>query len=318
MKRILEILSPILVPLEIPFNLLLDAIGLQPARWWYLLYDVVAIIAVILVVRWGFVKVLGFFKKDSLSDQADIDSLIKVHGDFSETVRDANTLRATTAFLKKNKSWDRLAQIYVSINNHKEAAKYFKKVGDHKMAADQLSKAGLTVKSGQLLMKAGDFETAGRYFMKADKHGAAAKAFLKAGNSASAGAAYGKAGKYKQAVELYREYFHAPREDAAAQAQAAMACYQLLSDERAQGKISEEDTTALLSPIARAFEQEKRCDLSADLYRRAAWPENCPKPRRATRKLANPRRRRGSAAAFTSGTAVGRKRGWPMPGRKSI
>ena len=73
-------------------------------------------------------------------------------------------------------------------------------------------------------------------------------------------------------MELYREYFHAPREDAAAQAQAAMACYQLLSDERAQGKISEEDTTALLSPIARAFEQEKRCDLSADLYRRAGEP----------------------------------------------
>lgn len=271
MQRILEILSPVLVLLEIPFNLLLDAIDLrdQAGRWWYWVYDVVAIIAVLLVLRWGFAKVLDFFRKDSLSDEADIDSLIKVHGNLSEAVQDTNTLRATAAFLKKNKKWDRLGLVYATIENHKEAAKYFKKGGDLKMAADQLSKAGLTVKAAQMLMKAGDFETAGRYFMKADKHGSAAKAFVKAGNPGSAGAAYGKAGKYKLAVGLYREYFQAPREDAAAQTQAAMACYQLLSDEGAQGKISEEDTKALLAPIAQAFEQEKRFDLSADLYRRA-------------------------------------------------
>ncbi len=259
------------MPLEVPFNLLLNAIDLQDEAtwWWYRLYDAVAIIAVLLIVRWGIVKVFGFFKKDSLSDEADIDSLIKVHGDLSEAVQNTKTLSSTVALFKKNKNWDRLALIYASIDNHKEAVKYFKKAGDHKMAADQLSKSGQTAKAGQMLMKAGDFETAGRFFMKADKYGAAAKAFLKAGNSASAGAAYGKAGKYKQAVERYREYFEAPRDDAAAQAQAAMACYQLLSDERAQGKIPEEDTKALLAPIARAFEQEKRFDLSADLFRRA-------------------------------------------------
>ncbi|MCH8204566.1 MAG: tetratricopeptide repeat protein, partial [Candidatus Hydrogenedentes bacterium] len=269
MDRISSIWSPIRETLEVPFNLLLNAINLQLGGLWYLIYDVLAVIAVILVVRWALVTGLGFFKKDSLSDQADIDALIKVHGDLETALQDSSTLRATTAFLKKNKQWDRLGLVYASLNNHKEAAKYFKKAGDLKMAADQLSKAGLTVKSAQMLMKAGEFDEAGRFFMKAEKYPAAAKAFTKAGNSASAGAAYGKAGKYKQAVELFREYFQAPREDAAGQARAAMACYQLLSDENAQGKIPEEDTKALLRPIARAFEQEKRFDLSADLYRRA-------------------------------------------------
>ena len=269
MDQLLSIWYPIRNVLEIPFNLLLNVIGLQPAGWWYLVYDVVAVAAVAVGVRWFIAKGLDFFKKDSLSDEADIDALIKVHGDLETALQDSSTLKATTALLKKNKRWDRLALAYASLNSHKEAAKYFKKAGDLKMAADQLSKAGLTVKSAQMLMKAGEFDMAGRFFMKADKHGAAAKAFMKAGNSASAGAAYGKAGKYKEAVGLFREYFQAPRDDGAAQAQAAAACYQLLSDEKARGKISEEDTKALLPPIAQAFEQEKRYDLSADLFRRA-------------------------------------------------
>ena len=315
MDRLLSILYPIRNVLEIPFTLLLNVIGLQAADWWYLVYDVVAVAAVAVGVRWLVAKGLDFFKKDSLSDEADIDALIKVHGDLETALQDSSTRKATTALLKKNKRWDRLALAYASLNSHKEAAKYFKKAGDLKMAADQLSKAGLTVKSAQMLMKAGEFDMAGRFFMKADKHGAAAKAFMKAGNSASAGAAYGKAGKYKEAVGLFREYFQAPRDDGAAQAQAAAACYQLLSDEKAQGKISEEDTKALLPP-------RRNCSGGRASWRGRPkctfWPGSFRKRGHATRKRAARRMPRVLAAVFTRRTGAGKKRGWPTPGRMNF
>ena len=130
MDRLLSIWYPIRNVLEIPFTLLLNVIGLQPADWWYLVYDVVAVAAVAVGVRWFIAKGLDFFKKDSLSDEADIDALIKVHGDLETALQDSSTLKATTALLKKNKRWDRLALAYASLNSHKEAAKYFKKAGD--------------------------------------------------------------------------------------------------------------------------------------------------------------------------------------------
>ena len=240
-----------------------------PPTWAYWFWYAAVIFLAVAVARWAILKVWGFFKSEDLAEQSDIDALLSNDGDVAAALTDSKTLHATTKFLKKNKQWDRLGETYSGLKNHKEAGKYFKKDGNLERAADEWALAGLLVKAAKTMMKAGDYTRAGQFFVKAEKFPAAAKAFQKDGSTAYAAAACGQAGDYKQAIALYQDYFQAPRDDATAQSKAAIACYQMICDDKAQGKIAEEDTKTLLPAIARAFELEQRYDLSGDLYKRA-------------------------------------------------
>lgn len=255
--------------LEIPFYFLLDILGLDPPGWWYLVYDIVAFAAVLVLLKWGFDKVREFFRKDDLAERADIDALIGKNQSLNEALQDANTLRATSSFLKKNKQWDQLGEVYASIGNHAESAKYYRKAKEHSKAAEQLAKAGKHAQAGKALAKAGDHDAAGRMFLEGGKALNAAKAFEKAGSPAAAAHAYGEAGKYTQAIDLYRDYFQSPRDDEKKQAEAAKQCYELLRNEDVQSKVPEEQQKELLPAIAHAFEQQGLNEHSAQLYKMA-------------------------------------------------
>ncbi len=269
MQSFREKIDFILGPLEVPFVWLQNATGVTLTGIWVWVYDVLAVIVIILFVRWLIVTLIHVFKKDTLADKADIDALIGKHASLEAAMQDPAVLRSTTAALKRSKQWGRLAEAYAAIKHHKKAAEYFAKGKEYVKAAEQLAKLDEHVAAGKMLQRAGDFENAGRFYDRGEKWVKAAKAYAKGGQSAKAAAAWGKAGKTPQAVALFKEYFEAPREEAAAQIAAAHAAYALLQDSKAKDKIKPDDRKALLPAIARAFDSEERHDLAAALHMEA-------------------------------------------------
>ncbi len=259
----------ILGPLEVPFVWLQNATGVSLGGMWVWAYDALAVIVIILFLRWLIVTLLHVFKKDTLADKADIDALIGKHASLEAAMQDPAVLRSTTAALKRSKQWGRLAQAYAAINLHKKAAEFYAKDKDYVKAAEHLAKVDEHVAGAKLLQKAGDFENAGRFFDRGEKYTQAAKAYTKGGQMAKAAAAWGKAGKTPQAIAMFKEYFAAPRDEAAAQIAAAHGAYALLEDSKAKEKIKPEDRKALLPAIARAFDTEQQHDLAAVLHMEA-------------------------------------------------
>ncbi len=253
--------------IEIPFNLFLDATGIAVPSWSWVVWDVFAVAIIILILRWLLIFVLDLFRREKLADKADIDALIGKHASFEQAMQDPTALRATTAHLKRTKQWGRLGEAYAAINHHKKAAQYFKKGKDHVRAADMMAKAEKLPEAAKSLMRAGDFENAGRFYFRAEKYAKAAKAYAKAGLPSKAAGAWGKAGKHAKAVDMFAEYFQAPRDDKKAQIEAAHACFDLLEDPKA--KIDPEKRRGLLGPVAQAFEAEQSFDKAGQLYREA-------------------------------------------------
>ncbi len=268
-EQVSGLLDTFLYYLEIPYVWLLNITGVTLADWWHWVYDVFAVIVIFFILRWAVVFVIDLFRKDRLADKADIDALIGKHASLAQAMQDPAVLRSTTAALKRSKQWGRLAEAYAAINLHKKAAEYFKKDKEFVKAAEQLAKADDHVPAAKMLLRAGDFENAGRFFYRGEKYPNAAKAYAKAGLPAKAADAWAKAGKTPQALALFKEYFQAPRDDAAAQIAAARAVHALLEDSKAKAKISTEDRKALLPAIARAFNTEQRYDLAAALHHEA-------------------------------------------------
>ncbi|MBX7257092.1 MAG: protein kinase [Candidatus Hydrogenedentes bacterium] len=205
-----------------------------------------------------------------LADAKDIRALSGQ--EFTQNIEAAQNLESTIKPLKKDRNWVRLAEVYASLNKHKEAAKYYKKAGQRLKSAESLAKAGYTAKAAQMLAKEGEFDTAARLFTEIGKHGDAAAALMRAGKPALAAASYVAGGKVVEAANAFMEYFNNPTDPVALQVAAAEECYRLLTSDVGKKRLKAEQRTALIPAVAGRFEQAQRYDAAAALYKEAGNP----------------------------------------------
>lgn len=226
---------------------------------------------VILQIAKRVMKILrgGGFRADSLVDSADVRALQNAAGgnEFQQTLMAARDIDATIAPLKKAKNYMRMAEVYASLNRHKEAAKWFRKAGDRKRCAMETAKAGNTLKAAKMLMKEGDFGNAANFFAEKGKFAEAAKAYERSGLIAKAAGVYAQAGNYGQSMEAYKNYFAHPKDTAETQLAAADECIKILDTEPGKSKVSPEQRKALAPFLAAQFEGAKRYDHAASLYK---------------------------------------------------
>lgn len=185
---------------------------------------------------------------------------------FVQSLEATKDLEGTIEPLKREKRYDRLGEIYSSLNKPKEAAKWYQKAGDKKRAAIELAKAGKTLKAARLLMRSGDPASAARLFQEKGRFLAAAKAYTKLGDLPSAAACFARAGKVASAVDMLQQYFAAGQGGVEDQVRAADQCYGLLSDAAIQKKIPEEARRKLAHAVGVRFESAQRFDLAARLF----------------------------------------------------
>jgi len=185
---------------------------------------------------------------------------------FAQTLEGAKNLRGTIEPLKKSKQYDRVAEVYASVNRHKDAAKWFTKAKLRKKAAEEWARSGKTVKAAKILIKEGDHATAARFFEEGGKHAAAADAYLKAGDLPGAAGAQANAGSHGEAVRLFTDYFAAAQDPAETQLKAAEGCYAMLQSDAGKTGVAAAQRAPLLAAVAARFEQAKRWDLAARLY----------------------------------------------------
>ena len=193
--------------------------------------------------------------------------------------------------LIKQKKYARVAAIYASLNQPKEAAKFFKKAGDLKSAAHSLAIVGQTAEAAKLLMKHGDYLTAARFFEEVGDHAQAATAHQLAGQHAKAALANAKAGKPDAALAVFAEYFQDTQDPPQKQIEMADACYAALHGELSD-KIDDDAKIPLFAELAKRFMQAGRTDLAAecfqeagDLYRAAYACMQLKKPDQAAKLL---------------------------------
>ena len=189
-----------------------------------------------------------------------------------QTLSAAKDLEGTIDPLKREKRYDRVAEVYASLNQPKEAARWYKKAGDKKRAGIELAKAGSTLKAARMLERAGEFDTAARFYEEKGRHKDAARAYEKAGNIAASAAAFAAAGKVNEACQGFRKIFEQRQGDPAARLRAADACFALLRDPKASAGMDAKVKQTLLHGVARQFEEAQRFDMAAELYRNAGDP----------------------------------------------
>jgi tetratricopeptide (TPR) repeat protein len=171
--------------------------------------------------------------------------------------------------LIKQKKYARVAAIYASLNQPKEAAKFYKKAGDLKSAAESLALVGKTADAAKLLMKQGDYLTAARFYDEIGDHAKAAKAHQLAGQPAKAALANAKAGKPEAALAVFADYFaNAGQDPPERQLEMADACYAALRDEVAEN-LDDDARKPLFAEVAQRFMQAGRSALAADCYEQA-------------------------------------------------
>ncbi|MCX5768885.1 MAG: hypothetical protein NTZ09_01225 [Candidatus Hydrogenedentes bacterium] len=170
--------------------------------------------------------------------------------------------------LIKQKKYARVAAIYASINQPKEAAKFFKKAGDLKSAADNLALAGQTAQAAKLLMKHGDHLTAARFFEEVGDHANAAKAHQLSGQHAKAALANARAGNQAGAVAVFAEYFENTQDPPQKQIEMADACYAALQGELGE-TIDIDARKPLFAEVAKRFMQAGRTHLAAECFQQA-------------------------------------------------
>ena len=170
--------------------------------------------------------------------------------------------------LIKQKKYARVAAIYASLNQHKEAAKFYKKAGDLKSAADNLALLGQTAQAAKLLMKHGDYLTAARFFEEIGEHAKAAKAHQLAGQHAKAALANAKAGKPDAALAVFADYFQNAQDPPQKQLEMADACYAALRGELSD-KIDDDAKKPLFAELAKRFMQAGRTHLGAECFQEA-------------------------------------------------
>jgi tetratricopeptide (TPR) repeat protein len=261
--------------LQVPLDWIHKAFKFDTATSWkatgwkiFLLIVIAFLLYEIYIRAW---KLYRKYKRrdEILAEGADTHPYIPKDSSFTQSVTAARDLEGTIDPLKKAKRYDRIGEIYSSLNRPKEAAKWFGKAGDKRRAGMELAKAGATVRAARMLAKAGDHVTAARFYAEKGKYKAAAQQYLKQGQLCSAAAAFAQAKRYNDAGQSYENYFATTQEPPDAQAEAADLCYQMLQQPAARKALNGDRSKKLLLAVAQRFATAQRYDLAARLYQDA-------------------------------------------------
>lgn len=171
--------------------------------------------------------------------------------------------------LKKEKRYDRLADIHAKLNQPAEAARWYKKSRQYERAAEELAKAGKTLQAARLLMRTGNHETAARFYSSAGKHKHAASAWRKAGDLVNAATAYAAGGFTQAAADCFQEYFTSSIDPPRKQEVAADKCYYLLQKGEFSNALPNTQRNLLFKMTAQRFLSVGRAALAARVFQEA-------------------------------------------------
>jgi hypothetical protein len=175
----------------------------------------------------------------------------------------------TLEMLKKDKRYDRIADIHAKLNQPEEAARWYIKDRQYARAAEELAKAGKTLQAAKLLKRIGDYTTAARFFTGLGRHKQAAAAYLKTDNPIDAAAAYAQGGYVRQAAGIFQRYFDVNTDPLPLQEAAADKCYHFLEKGRFADQLSTEQRNALFKAVAKRFLAAGRSSLAARAFQEA-------------------------------------------------
>jgi tetratricopeptide (TPR) repeat protein/predicted Ser/Thr protein kinase len=267
-----RILGAFVRVLEVWFNQ-----GEYFGSWTAILLKVVLTIVILLAIYEIYLFFQRWIRKRRLRSETFLDGTNAAYlGDqdsqFVQSIEATKDLEGTIEPLKRAKRYDRVGEIYASLNRPKEAAKWFRKAGDRRRAGMELAKAGLTVKAARMLMRAGEYHDAARFFDQTGRHKDAARAHEKAGDTIAAAAAFARAGRTNDAVNRFKEFFASRTNDGPGRLRAAEQCYAMLQDQKTAARISPEDARALRRAVGECYASVERNDLAARLLAESGDP----------------------------------------------
>lgn len=240
----------------------------------HLIYRIVVTLVLLLVILEILLRIKRtlkwIFRKKEREGEIVVEKLPAKDLSFIESVEAARDLEKTIDSLKRGKQYLRMAEIYASLNRHKEAAYWFGKAGERKRSAMEWALAGKTRKAAGLLMTEGDFVTAARFYLEIGKPLHAANALMKAEDFAGAAQAYLMGRSLDKAAASYKCYFTSAPESS--NVSVAEECLQFLEGEPGRTKISEETRAALLPSLAQTFERAGRYEIAARLFNENEMP----------------------------------------------
>ncbi len=266
MDALITLIEPVLGIVEIPLTKLGYSLTVP---WQRLVYLVVVLILLYKILDWVIFLIRRRKSGDALSDEAEIDALLKSRGDFNASTTALATLKTSQEHLIKTKQWAELARLFDEANSPKDAAKYFMKAKMHKEAAQQFAHLGKTEKAAKMMVKAGDYQTAGLFYVQQAKFAPAAKVFEEGDLPALAGDAYGKAGNFTKSVECYIEYFSVERDNAEIRYKAAQECAAIVFGKADLSKVEPAQQSTLFAKLGEIYKHNHEYLKSAELYHRA-------------------------------------------------
>lgn len=264
--------------LEYPLAWISNAFGFDTVtQWKSTAWKIFIVVAILVLLYETLIRSRNFYRKrlrrtQDLADPGEPSNFVASDSQFTQSVMAARDVENTVAPLKKARRYDRVAEIYASVNRPKDAAKWFRKAGDKRRAGMEWAKAGYTLKAARMLSRAGDHATAARFFSEKGKHRHAARAFLAAGQLAAAAGAFAQARRWSEATEQYGRYFRESKDATAEQVSAAEGCFAMLQQPAAKKKIPAEERKRLLGAIAARYAAGNREDLAIKLYQETGDP----------------------------------------------
>jgi tetratricopeptide (TPR) repeat protein len=189
--------------------------------------------------------------------------------EFGDTLEAAKHPKHTMEELRRQKRYGRMAEVYASLNQPEEAARWYLKDGQQLRAAEELAKAGRTDQAAKLMWKSGEYATAARFFAATGKSARAAAAYEKAQMPGEAAEAWLAAGKPARALDFLDRWMQADAAGTPEGERAADTAYRLLQNATGMSGPEAGRRRALLAEAGRRFRAAGRGALAARVLEEA-------------------------------------------------
>ncbi len=189
--------------------------------------------------------------------------------EFGDTLEAAKHPKHTMEELRRQKRYGRMAEVYASLNQPEEAARWYLKDGQRLRAAEELAKAGKTAQAAALMWKCGEYATAGRFFAATGKPARAAAAYEKAMMPGEAAGAWLEARKPDRALAVLEGWMQSSRDGTPEGERAADTVYRVLQSMPDTGGPGPSRRRVLLAEAGRRFHTAGRAALAARVLEEA-------------------------------------------------
>lgn len=189
--------------------------------------------------------------------------------EFGDTLEAAKHPKHTMEELRRQKRYGRMAEVYASLNQPGEAARWYLKDKQPLRAAEELAKAGQTDQAAKLMWKSGEYATAARFFAATGKSARAAAAYEKAQMPGEAAEAWLAAGKPARALDFLDRWMQAAAAGTPEGERAADTAYRLLQGAPGMSGPEAGRRRALLAEAGRRFRAAGRGALAARVLEEA-------------------------------------------------